>query len=73
VARSSDATDTICSRQVIPLRPAPAPDMLYIAVDGTGVPMMAAETEGRPSKHDDGRAKTCEVKLACLLHPDHRE
>ena len=60
--------DAICSRQVVPLPPpAPLPDMLYIAVDGTGVPMIAAETEGRPGKGDDGRARTREVKLACLF------
>ena len=41
--------------------------MLYIAVDGTGVPMTAAETEGRPGKGEDGRAHTREVKLACLF------
>lgn len=61
-------TDAICSRQVVPLPPpGPAPDMLYIAVDGTGVPMTAAETEGRKGKADDGRARTREVKLACLF------
>jgi hypothetical protein len=60
--------DAIGSRQVIPLPPpAPLPDMLYLAVDGTGVPMVAAETEGRPGKGDDGRAHTREVKLACLF------
>jgi hypothetical protein len=60
--------DAICSRQVIPLPPpAPLPDMLYIAIDGTGVPMVAAETEGRPGKGEDGRARTREVKLACLF------
>ncbi len=60
--------DAICSRQVVPLPPpAPLPDMLYIAVDGTGVPMVPAATEGRPGKADDGRARTREVKLACLF------
>ena len=60
--------DAICSRQVVPLPPpGPAPDMLYIAIDGTGVPMVAAETEGRPGKGPDGRAHTREVKLACLF------
>lgn len=60
--------EAICSRQVVPLPPpGPAPDMLYIAVDGTGVPMVAAETEGRPGKGPDGRARTREVKLACLF------
>lgn len=60
--------DAICSRQVVPLPPpGPAPDMLYIAVDGTGVPVTAAETEGRKGKADDGKARTREVKLACLF------
>ena len=60
--------DAICSRQAVPLPPPPPlPDMLYIAVDGTGVPMTAAETEGRPGKGPDGRAHTREVKLACLF------
>jgi hypothetical protein len=80
VERSAEATgtaaataigaqaDAICSRQVVPLPPpAPAPDMLYIAVDGTGVPMTAAQTEGRPGKGEDGKAHTREVKLACLF------
>jgi hypothetical protein len=58
----------ICSRQVIPLPPpAPLPDMLYLAIDGTGVPMVAAATEGRPGKRPDGQAHTREVKLACCF------
>jgi hypothetical protein len=61
-------TDAICSRQVVPLPPpGPLPDMLYIAVDGTGVPVVAAETEGRKGKAEDGQARTREVKLACLF------
>jgi hypothetical protein len=58
----------ITARQVVPLPPPPpAPDMLYIAVDGTGVPMVAAETEGRDGKGEDGRAHTREVKLCCVF------
>ena len=58
----------ICCRQVIPLPPpAPVPDMLYIAVDGTGVPMVPAATQGRAGKAGDGQAHTREVKLACLF------
>jgi len=61
-------TEAIRSRRVIPLPPpAPLPDMLYIAVDGTGVPMVTAETVGRAGKADDGKAHTREVKLACLF------
>jgi hypothetical protein len=60
--------DAICSRQLVPLPPpAPAPDMLYIAVDGTGVPMVPAATQGRAGKAADGRARTREVKMACLF------
>jgi hypothetical protein len=45
----------------------PLPDKLYIAIDGTGVPMVAAETEGRDGKGEDGRARTREVKMACAF------
>jgi hypothetical protein len=41
--------------------------MLYIAVDGTGVPMVPAATRERAGKADDGKARTREVKLACLF------
>ena len=43
------------------------PDMLYVEVDGTGVPVRASETEGRQGKDADGRAGTREVKLARLF------
>jgi hypothetical protein len=49
------------------LAPAPTPDKLYIAVDGTGVPVVAAATADRAGKGADGRARTREVKLACLF------
>ena len=39
--------------------------MLYVAVDGTGVPVMPAATHGRAGKAEDGKARTREVKLAC--------
>jgi hypothetical protein len=41
--------------------------MLYVAIDGTGVPMVTAETEGRDGKGEDGRARTREVKLCCAF------
>ena len=67
-AATGARADAIRSRRVIPLPPPePGPDMLYIAVDGTGVPMVAAATEGRAGKADDGQARTREVKLACLF------
>jgi hypothetical protein len=60
--------DAICSGRVVTLPPpGPAPDKLYIAVDGTGVPVVARETEGRAGKAADGKARTREAKLACLF------
>jgi hypothetical protein len=57
----------VTARTLVLLPPAPAPDMLYLAIDGTGVPMTAAETEGRDGKGEDGRARTREVKLCCAF------
>lgn len=60
------------ARGEVAVLPAPAdrdplPDKLYIAVDGTGVPMVAAAVAGRAGKAADGRARTREVKLAALF------
>ena len=53
------------ARTLVPLPPAPPlPDILYLAIDGTGVPVTTAEAEGRPGKGDDGTARTREVKMA---------
>jgi len=69
-ARSAAAAEAaaIRARDVLPLPPQePVPDMLYVEVDGTGVPVRASETEGRAGKADDGKAGTREVKLARLF------
>lgn len=60
-------TAALTSKRVVPLPPDPAPDKFYIAIDGTGVPMRPAETDGRPGKHPDGRARTREAKLAAVF------
>jgi hypothetical protein len=61
--------EAIAGGKIAPLLPAggPAPDMLYAAIDGTGVPMVAAETQGRAGKGEDGRARTREVKMAAVF------
>lgn len=41
--------------------------ILYIQMDGTGVPVVAAETIGRPGKSGAERARTREVKLGCVF------
>jgi hypothetical protein len=48
--------------KVVPLK---VVETLYIAYDGTGVPMVPRETEGRPGK--EGKAKTREAKLGCVF------
>jgi hypothetical protein len=41
--------------------------VLYLEMDGTGVPVTAAETEGRKGKNGDEPAHTREVKLGCVF------
>jgi hypothetical protein len=60
----------IAGRKVVPMPPQPCPDMLYGAIDGTGVTMTATETAGREGKGADGRARTREVKLAVFFTQD---
>lgn len=46
--------------------PCDAP-ILYASGDGTGVPMMAEELQGRRGKQADGTAKTRQVYLGCVF------
>jgi hypothetical protein len=52
------------SDKVVPLKAVPK---MYIAIDGTGVPMVARETAGRKGKDETGKAKTREAKLGCVF------
>lgn len=45
----------------------PAFPVMYISADGTGVPMVREELEGRRGKQTDGSAKTREVKLGVVF------
>jgi hypothetical protein len=67
-AAASAEAAAIRDRTIVPLPPRePVPDMLYVEVDGTGVPVRASETEGRQGRDGDGKAGTREVKLARLF------
>lgn len=66
-AHTQAHASALCSGGVAVLPPATPPPMLYLAIDGTGVPMVPAATTGRAGKDPDGRARTREVKLACLF------
>ena len=49
----------------IPLGP-PIP-VLYVEIDGTGVPVVKKETQGRRGKQEDQPPHTREVKLGCVF------
>jgi hypothetical protein len=46
---------------------APSVPVLYIEMDGTGVPVVKAETQDRAGKIDGQKAHTREVKLGCVF------
>lgn len=46
---------------------APAVPLLYIEMDGTGIPVVKVETEGRDGKLENQPAHTREVKLGCVF------
>lgn len=52
------------SGKMVSFQPAP---LLYIALDGTGVPVVPRETEGRSGKDPTSKAKTREAKLGCVF------
>jgi len=54
----------VLSGKIVAISPVPR---MYVAVDGTGVPMVPRETEGRRDKDETGRAKTREAKLGCVF------
>ncbi len=49
-----------------PEAPKPIP-IMYASADGTGVPMMRSELEGKKGRQPDGSARTREVKLGCVF------
>jgi len=51
----------------------PCAPTMYLGMDGTGVPMRAAEVEGRHGKQPDGSSKTREVKLVTVWSAEGRD
>lgn len=58
-------------RNVVAQKPASA--TMYMGMDGTGIPMRAAELVGRAGKQEDGSSKTREVKLVTVWTADERD
>jgi hypothetical protein len=52
---------------------APAVPVLYIEMDGTGIPVVPAETEGRAGKTEGLPAHTREVKIGCVFTQTGRD
>ena len=52
---------------------APAAPVLYMEMDGTGIPVVKAETEGRSGKVEGLPAHTREVKLGCVFTQTGRD
>lgn len=59
-------------RQVVDPSSPTAPTM-YLGMDGTGIPMRAAELVGRAGKQPDGSSKTREVKLVTVWTAEARD
>ena len=59
--------EAVLAGKVVPLVGSVPIPKLYVAIDGTGVPTVSADTEGRKGKSADGRAHTREAKLGCLF------
>ena len=60
-------------QHVEPLSAADPPATMYLGIDGTGVPLRAAELQGRKGKAEDGEAKTREVKLCVVWSAEGRD
>jgi hypothetical protein len=58
--------EAVFAGTIAPMFPVFPVSKLYVAMDGTGVPMITRETAGRVGKNSD-QAKTREVKLCCLF------
>lgn len=73
-AKRLGAELAVVERQdVAPELDRPVPPTLYVGVDGTGVPMRAAEVAGRCGKQPDGSARTREVKLCVVWSAEGRD
>jgi len=44
--------------------------LLYVEMDGTGVPVVAARPKAVPAKSKANRRVRAEVKLGCVFHPN---
>ena len=59
--------ELVASDKVLPFCRKQEIATMYIEMDGTGVPVVGRETQGRRGRGEDGKAKTREAKLGCIF------
>lgn len=59
-----DESEQLSTNNIIPLE---GIEIMYVQMDGTGVPVVKKETKNRKGKGDNGQAKTREAKLGCVF------
>jgi hypothetical protein len=67
IARREQEEITRVKQLVLPMVAEQSIPKLYVQMDGTGVPVVAAETEGRAGKSEGQKAHTRECKLGCVF------
>jgi hypothetical protein len=67
IARSDQNEIDRAIQLQLPLETGSRVPILYILMDGTGVPVRKSETEGRTGKNPGQPARTREVKLGCVF------
>lgn len=59
-----DSTYAISTENIISIKKIP---IMYVSMDGTGVPVVKEETKNRVGKGKNGESKTREAKLGCVF------
>ena len=67
MGKEHERRERVFSGKVVVLPQQAVPEKVYIAVDGTGVPVVPKERLGRRGKGEDGKARTRESKLGCVF------
>lgn len=67
IARREQETIRQARQLELPLVVGQPIPVMYVQMDGTGVPVVPKETEGRKGKGEDGKAHTRDAKLGCVF------
>jgi hypothetical protein len=73
IARREQDTIQQALQRDLPIAVGQAIPVMYVQMDGTGVPMVSKELQGRMGKGSNGRAHTREVKLGCVFTQTKRD